>query len=125
MLRLVQFEEVVEFSELAKKEGVTINNTKRTEWFMSQNHSCGALYWIGNMRARLKGIFVHPDFRGYGYGDILTEGLIQQALLKEAKIVEAHVFSPKWYLNRGFEVTKKFKTVASDGREFYKVIKFY
>lgn len=125
MLQSVKFFMIAQYSDLAKKNGVTINNTKRTDWYMFQHYTCGALYWIGKNKVRLKGIFVHPDHRGKGFGDKLTKGLIERALEGGVTTIEAHVFSTKWYVDRGFKIEKKFKTKDSDGREFWKVIRTF
>ena len=114
---------VAKHIDLAKKFGVTVNNTKRTQWYTWGTQVCGAIYWVGAKRARLKGIFVHPNHRGKRWGSIFTLGLIQKALEGGAEIIEAHVFNTQWYVKQGFILERKFKTRASDRREFYKVIR--
>ena len=123
MLHSVQFSTVEKHVELARVNGVIINRTKHTDWYTYGQFVCGGIYWMGKERTRFKGIFVHPVNRGKGWGNLFTEGLLQRALEKGAKIIEAHVFSTKWYTNQGFIIEKKFKIKGSDGREFWKVVK--
>lgn len=125
LLDPVNFFMVSQHAELAKKNGVTINDTKRTDWYTYGQFTCGAIYWVGKERARFKGIFVHPKHRGKGWGNLFTKGLLQRALEGGATTIEAHVFSTKWYTEHGFIVEKKFKTKGSDGRDFWKVVKCY
>jgi GNAT superfamily N-acetyltransferase len=118
------FEEVYSlFGELAKKDSVFIKNTKNTEWFRYWELGCGGIYHMGRTRARLKSMYVLPEFRGQGIGLLLTEARIECCLEQGINTIEAHVYNPSCWVRKGFTVEREYNESGWYPKDFYKVVK--
>ncbi len=98
----VPYSYVYPYARFAAREHVSISDTKRTRWFRLPRHEgfCGLIETGQNVR--VKGVFVHPEWRGRGFGTAMTEALIQIAQTGPYKAVEVLAYNPEWYEDHGF-----------------------
>lgn len=81
-----------------------MRDTLHTLWFTMLPYGFGGVHQ-GRTYARVKGIYVFPEWRGFGHGTRLTLALIAVAEeLPGVRYVEAVAADSKWYLERGFVV---------------------
>lgn len=79
-----------------------LSDTPTTRWFMFQEVAIAALLAM-KTGVRVKGVYVDRAFRKLGVGTGLTEHLIELAESEGWEYVDAFVWNPPWYLERGFE----------------------
>ena len=110
-VRIVSFEEIKHHAYLASKERVSVKHTPSTIWFGIFDPKLvgfGGLIFKKD-KARIKGDFVLHQYRGKGYGHLLTKYRIDT--LKKTgriKIIEAYSLHPKYYKSLGFKEIKMY-----------------
>ncbi|MFT5417925.1 MAG: amino-acid N-acetyltransferase, partial [Gammaproteobacteria bacterium] len=65
--------------------------------------ACGALYPFPNAIGELACVAVHPDYRRYGFGNIVLQALERRARdagLEEVFVLTTH--ASHWFLQNGF-----------------------
>lgn len=79
-------------------------DSPNTRWFKYPPYGFGGIH-EGKRYSRVKGIYIRPEWRGFGHGTTLTLALIAEAEKREAvKWIEAITVNARWYLDRGFHV---------------------
>ncbi|MEE8578741.1 MAG: GNAT family N-acetyltransferase [Hyphomicrobium sp.] len=79
-------------------------DTAHTVWFKMPPYGFGGVHQ-GATYARVKGIYVFPEWRGFGHGTALTLALIAKAeAMPGVRYVEAVTVDAAWYVERGFAV---------------------
>lgn len=97
--------DAAKFAEQARAEKVTIDDSGQTIWyaFSKGNEVLGLLGW-DNWNWRIRGVFVLPEHRGKGYGQQMTEQLIEIiGKFWKPRWIEVWAFNPEFYRPRGFE----------------------
>lgn len=97
----VRYAYVARYARQAARDRVSLADTQNTRWFRLGGHEgfCG-LISIGG-RQRVKGVYVHPEYRGMGYGTKMTEDLLKIAAWAGGP-VEVLAYNPAFYEARGF-----------------------
>lgn len=100
----VPYEYVEKWQRIGAREGVSLSPTGDTQWFRTEAHEGFAgMYWMKPDRVRIKGVFVHMEWRGQGIGTRMTEALIEIAMRRPGlRFIEAFAFNPSFYEARGF-----------------------
>ena len=110
LLLEVGFLGVRKYSNLAKKERVSISNTNNTRWFEfkldGESVGCCALIYQGK-KVRIKGVYLLPQYRGHGHGVFMDDCLLSIAEEDGINIVEVLTLHPKFYKSRGFKIIKE------------------
>lgn len=98
----VTYSYVYPYRRVAAKERVSVSDTKNTRWFRTVGHEgfCG-LIRASATTVRIKGVFVHPEYRGCGVGAAMTEALMAIAATSKQKM-EVLAYNPAFYEDRGF-----------------------
>ena len=81
-LRQASFAEVQPFHNAAARDHVSISETRGTTWFLYEdgNKFIGLCALMAlRAGARIKGVWMRPEFRGKGHGEQLTLDLIEYA----------------------------------------------
>jgi N-acetylglutamate synthase-like GNAT family acetyltransferase len=107
-LHIVPFLAVEEFIIPAKKEAVDVTNTENTLWFRYKDIGCGGILFLSLYEVRLKAIYIRPESRGLGFGERLTEEMIQHARNLDVKYIEALSLKPEWFLQQGFVTLREY-----------------
>lgn len=114
-LTLVDYEYVMQYASAAAKEKVSVKPTKSpTLWFtdhdkpMKRHGFCG-LIKIKPEAWRIKGVYVFPEYRGFGYGEAMTLALMDAAVELGAKSIEAIALNPAFYERHGYTIVAKIR----------------
>lgn len=118
----VDYETAARLRSKAAKDGVSVKDSKNTQWFglfdgPDEIVGTGAVYDMGG-RARLKGVWVDPRYRGEGHGLALTEArlrYIEDVLMASQVEVITRNHGDYW-LSRGYRATGR---VLPNGAAFY------
>lgn len=112
MLERAPYGDIAPYASKAKKEGVSVSDTRQTSWFWGHSPAgrigfC-ALLCAPKGFVRVKGVYVFPAHRGQGFGTAMTEELIRYAQDDQlASRLEAIAWNPAWYEARGWHKVKK------------------
>lgn len=85
----------------AAREHVSLTDLPGTTWYVVRGVGCAGLQVKGG-RARIRGVYVDPIFRGTGVGTALGERLIADAIAEGCTLIDAYTTQPHWYDARGF-----------------------
>jgi GNAT superfamily N-acetyltransferase len=102
----VPYSYVETYAAVAAKESVSVKPTaRRTIWFRTFAHDgFGGLIEFAPGKWRIKGVFVHREFRGEGLGTKIAEALIYYALdTLKAETLEVIAGNPAFYEARSFK----------------------
>ena len=103
-----KWSEIKPFAALAAKERVNVTNVKDCAWFKTVN-SKGRITGFAGVapvaanKARIRAVWVRPDFRGMGLGDEVSQACLQYALGAKFHEVEILSWDKRWALRAGFE----------------------
>lgn len=100
-IEIVQFADVRKFASPAAREHVSVTDLPGTTWYTVRGIACAGLQ-VKGQRARIRGVYVDPAFRGDGLGTTLGERLIDDAIARGCALVDAYVINERWYLAHGF-----------------------
>lgn len=110
LLKEVHFTGVKKYASLAKKDRVSISETKNTRWFEffleSEPIGCCGLLYQGR-KSRIKGVYILPQHRGAGHGVFMDDCLLSISKSDGVDFVEVLTLHPKFYQNRGFTIIKE------------------
>lgn len=106
MLVECEYADVAKFKSAAARDHVSVSPTKKTRWFKLPTGEgfCG-LIEVG-AAVRIKGVYVHREYRGSGIGTKMTEELLTLAE-REGKPIEVLAYNAKFYEDRGFKKSKQ------------------
>ena len=100
----VPYKYVQPYRRIGAREGVSLSPTADTQWYRTEAHEGFAgLYWMRPDRVRIKGVFVHMEWRGQGIGSAMTEELFAICTRRGARMIQAFAWNPSFYTDRGFE----------------------
>ena len=109
-LRDSSYREVRRFKALGSKERVSISDTKNTLWFMieveGEPAGCCGLY-LTMTKARMKGDYVLPQYRGLGLGTLSSDFRIEKARELGYSLIETLTVNPDYYGKKGFTLNGK------------------
>lgn len=103
-----QWCEIRAYASLAAKERVNVTETKeRTVWFKtvdSRGRLTGfaGIATVSKSKARIRAVWVRPDFRGLGLGDRLSSACLAYGLAARFPEVEILSWDKRWALRAGF-----------------------
>lgn len=92
----------------ARRDHVAVGATRSpTHWYwgvMADGEPLGfAAYMVrGPGQARIKGIWVMPEWRGLGYGDAMSAAIVNAALDAGLQDVDILSWEPRWAARNGF-----------------------
>jgi len=103
MLIPCEYRDLCQYKSAASKEHVSVSDTNRTRWFRTEDRTgfC-ALIEIGDS-LRVKGVFVHREYRGTGIGSRMTDELLTLAS-SSGKRLQVLAYNRAFYELRGFKV---------------------
>ena len=104
----VPVERLLPYRRAAAREHVSVSATQKTVWYEYRDRELigfGAFIWTGEEKARVKGIYVLPEFRGGGLGTRMTQKIIEAARAAGAKTLEAFALNPAFYEALGWRRT--------------------
>jgi N-acetylglutamate synthase-like GNAT family acetyltransferase len=96
------------FVALAAREHVNVTQTKEpTVWFKTTDAKGRVTGFAGiapvsRTKARIRAVWVRPDFRGRGLGDELSKACLDYGIAARFDEVEILSWSKKWALRAGF-----------------------
>ncbi len=102
------WKEIAPFAALAAKERVNVTQVKDCVWFKTVNSKGRITGFAGvapvsSTKARIRAVWVRPDFRGMGLGDEVSQACLQYAVSARFKEVEILSWDKRWALRAGFE----------------------
>ena len=101
----------VKYVHVAHHEGkIGFRNTANTVWFISvspKNNFAGmaAVFFVTPEKARIKSVYVRPDFRGRGLGLWLTDYVTEWAVDNGAEEITVLAKVPDFYKKLGWQVS--------------------
>lgn len=99
----VDYQYVARWARSAARERVSVSPTANTRWYRAVGHEgfCGLLKRGDTLR--VKGVYVHPEWRGQGIGAAMTDALLRIAEAAPEGRIEVLAYNPSFYEARGFE----------------------
>lgn len=99
--------EIAPYSRLAARERVHVTNVKNCAWFKTVDAKGRVTGFAGvapvsATRARIRSVWVRPDFRGQGLGDEVSTACLQYAIGARFHEVEILSWDKRWALRAGF-----------------------
>lgn len=99
--------DVAPYAAVATKEHVNVTNVKNCAWFMTVDSKGRVTAFAGvapvsKDRARIRAVWVRPDFRGRGLGDDVSLSCLAYAKGYGFREVEILSWDPRWALRNGF-----------------------
>lgn len=117
--------EIAPYSRLAALDHVNVTETKvHTTWFKtvdSKGRITGfaGIAPVSKTKARIRAVWVRPDFRGQGLGEKLSHACLEYGLAACFEQVEILSWDKRWALRAGF--TDRGKTQHGATRLVYSV----
>lgn len=102
-----QWKEIAPYSRLAAKERVHVTNVKDCAWFKTVDAKGRVTGFAGvapisATKARIRAVWVRPDFRGQGLGDEVSSACLNYAIGARFHEVEILSWDKRWALRTGF-----------------------
>lgn len=99
---------VWKYRSLAAKEGVTLKQgtNKHLWWRCKGGEGFGGACLFGEKKAQIKGLFIFHEFRGLGYGNVMTKEIFDSLVETGFPTVSVFTHRPDIYEPWGF-VTKR------------------
>ena len=121
MIKQITYDEVKQFSNMAKKDKVNLKDTETTIWFGYYDNEAlvgvtGTILKHG--KGRIRGVFVPKDHRGKGYGQTLMEYIMKYFDKENACYVDQLASNYEWWLKKGWNL----KSIVKNGAWVYKII---
>lgn len=96
---------------VAAREGLGVKDSQNTTWFVVRSikgtfAGLIAVYFVSPTKARVKTVYVRPDFRGLGIGEAMTDNAIDFAKSQGAATLEAIARNPSFYHARGWKTVR-------------------
>lgn len=102
------FKDVSRWAGTASRDGVSISDTRDTQWFRCLDGIVGVIRVRPGVY-RIKGVYVFPHRRGRGAGSKMTVEAIDWAIGQGAVEVEALAYNPAFYESLGWKRDKEFR----------------
>lgn len=108
----VEYESIKGFRKLAKKDRVSLSETKNTLWFHIKRDEelmgfCGI--FLAKNKARLKGAWLLPQYRGMGNFDFINDCRLKVVKDYGYEKVEVFTLHRNHYTKRGFNLVRETK----------------
>lgn len=102
-----QWVEVLPFQTLAAKERVNVTDIDGMVWFKvidkkKRVKGFAGIAPIGKRKARIRAVWVRPDFRGEGIGEALSQACLEYGIAAKFETVEILSWDKRWALRAGF-----------------------
>lgn len=99
--------EIAPYAAMAAKERVNVTNIDGSVWFVVRGKKGRVLGFAGiapvsKNKARIRAVWVRPDFRGEGIGDALSQACLEYGLAARFPEVEILSWDKRWALRAGF-----------------------
>lgn len=98
--------DVLPFARLAARDHVSLKDTRQpTRWYGSRNAEgavvlVGGLLLMGNRRARIRGVWCDPNYRGRGWSAALMDRLVNEARDHGCLWMTQLAASPRWWIEQ-------------------------
>lgn len=99
--------DIAPFAALAAKERVNVTNIDGSVWFVVRGSKRRVLGFAGiapvsKNKARIRAVWVRPDFRGEGIGEALSQACLEYGIAARFPEVEILSWDKRWALRAGF-----------------------
>lgn len=104
----VPYEYVARYRAIAAREGVSLGPTENTTWWRTTDgEGFGGAIRLSPTKARIKGLFVDPAFRGSGVGRAMTLAIHEHLKASGCLVVDVITARPDVYAPWGFRVVRE------------------
>lgn len=99
--------DIMAYASMAAKERVNVTDIDGSTWFKVADAKGRTLGFAGiapvsRNKARIRAVWVRPDFRGRGIGDALSQACLEFGLAAKFPEVEILSWDKRWALRAGF-----------------------
>jgi N-acetylglutamate synthase-like GNAT family acetyltransferase len=99
--------DVLPFASLAQKDRVNVTEIEGNVWFKVTDGKKRTLGFAGiapvsKNKARIRAVWVRPDFRGEGIGELLSQACLNYGIAAKFPQVEILSWDKRWALRAGF-----------------------
>jgi GNAT superfamily N-acetyltransferase len=108
VVQRARWPEIAPYSRLAAKEHVNVTETSDpTVWFKTSDRKGRVTGFAGiapvsRTKARIRAVWVRPDFRGLGLGDALSQACLDYGLAAKFEKIEILSWDKRWAVRVGF-----------------------
>lgn len=102
--------DIAPYAAMAAKERVNVTDIPGSVWFVVKSEAkpyrvqgFAGIAPIGKNKARIRAVWVRPDFRGGGVGEALSQACLDYGLAARFPEVEILSWDKRWALRAGFE----------------------
>lgn len=103
------FADVMPYAGLAAKDRVNVTDIEGSVWFQVRSAAAhkrllgfAGIAPIGKKKARIRAVWVRPDFRGQGIGEMLSDQCLKYGIAAAYESVEILSWDKRWALRAGF-----------------------
>jgi N-acetylglutamate synthase-like GNAT family acetyltransferase len=115
-IKEVEFWRIRHLRRAAADARVTLSELANTRWFAAYRDGVilgtAGLTMMSGGRARIRGVWVDPAYRGRGIGDAFSDRLIAECRGR-VSILDAFAYNPAYYLAKGFRTVGKRTTAGA------------
>ena len=120
-IETVSHEVIKKLSNKAKLDKVNLKDTKTTKWFAIYGNDillgcAGTILKHG--KGRIRGVFILPQYRKFGFGSKLMTHIIEDLKNNHACYIDQLSSQPNWWIKNGW----KTKSIVKNGSWIYKIL---
>lgn len=101
--------DIAPFASLAAKERVNVTDIEGSVWFVVRSpqkpfrvKGFAGIAPVSKNKARIRAVWVRPDFRGEGIGEALSQACLEYGIAAKFPEVEILSWDKRWALRAGF-----------------------